>query len=111
MHQLAPSPYTLEEAEAEQRQRMTIGRNIHGARVEAELTQEQLAEQLSDRLGRTVAQAHVSRWERGRLRPRPRTLEVLSELFGHGDDTAWLYGTASAAAASVVSPDAQASAA
>jgi len=76
----------IESAAAEQRQRSTVGRNIHDSRVQAGLTQEQLA----DRLG--VTQEVVSRWERGRRMPRAEALEAISELFGHGD-TAWLYET------------------
>ena len=55
---------------------MTLGQRIAFHRKERDWTQEFLAREVG------VHVRHVSRWETGRHRPPPKTLQRLSEIFG-----------------------------
>ena len=62
-----------------------IGRNIRLARLERDYTQQQLAHLVDE----WTTNNAVSRWERGEVRPLPRTLERIAEVVGK--DVDWFY--------------------
>lgn len=58
-----------------------IGANIRRHRKHLGLTQEELADSLSEALGKRVHHQAVSRWERGDVEPGNEVKTVLAELF------------------------------
>lgn len=63
--------------------KVILAANIRQARVEAQLTQRQVAERLG------TESSLVSKWERGEHRPTDTNLEALAFLFGR--TMAWLF--------------------
>jgi transcriptional regulator with XRE-family HTH domain len=64
---------------ATHRRPATLAGLIRAARKQRDWTQTELAERLSHRLGRPIAQVTITHWERGHRTPRPDTLKALVE--------------------------------
>jgi transcriptional regulator with XRE-family HTH domain len=62
--------------------KLTVGRNLAGARKARNLTQREIGEHLG------ITAADVSRWENGRFEPGPRYRQMLADLFFDGDVSA-----------------------
>jgi transcriptional regulator with XRE-family HTH domain len=84
----AATPSPLIPRDESQLIRELVGRNIARARLEAGLSQGQLAE----RIGRGPEhRAEVSTWERGRRLPSHKTLIAIAEVLRGTRDIGWFY--------------------
>lgn len=62
---------------------LTPGERIKAARLSCGMSQEQMVRAINERLGMTLAQPHLSRWENGIVTPNPALVLWIEKYASH----------------------------
>lgn len=65
------------------KQALTPGERIRTARLVCEMTQDELARTLNDKLGARYSQKDISRWENGHVTPNPALVLWIEKYASH----------------------------